>query len=241
MKKLLLILLCVPLIYSCENKQNNSKNEDSNTKSDFISNVDLKKIYNNQLSMDFVVLGIFGNELFNHYENCKLKKVNLYSYDTIWNINNLNEKAEEQKKPRIAFLGKDNFYLLETEIWDDNKSEYITSPYIPYISGYEYYLGNGFCFNNLNEISDYNNDGYMDLKIEFSEMDLYESRSIAVDLRNEIFEEYEMKIKNGDLSKDISFDVFEKSYWESEDNFGYIGIGYITRYSENGLFHFFKK
>ena len=49
--------------------------------------------------MDFVVLGIFGNELFNHYENCRIKKVNLYSYDTIWNINNLEQKAEEQKKP----------------------------------------------------------------------------------------------------------------------------------------------
>ena len=81
----------------------------------------------------------------------------------------------------------------------------------------------------------------MDLKIEFSEMDLYAYRGIVVDKRNRIFEEYEMKIKNGDLSKDISFDVFENSYWESEDNFGYFGIGYITRYSENGLFHFFKK
>ena len=124
---------------------------------------------------------------------------------------------------------------------NNNKSEYITTPYNPYISGYEYYLGNGFCFNNLKEISDYNNDGYMDLKIEFSEMDLYAYRGIVVDKRNRIFEEYEMKIKNGDLSKDISFDVFENSYWESENNFGYFGIGYITRYSENGLFHFFKK
>ena len=43
------------LIYSCENKQNNIKMKILIQKSDFI-NVDLKKIYNNQLSMDFVVL-----------------------------------------------------------------------------------------------------------------------------------------------------------------------------------------
>ena len=40
-------------------------------------------------------------------------------------------------------------------------------------------------------------------------MDLYEAHGIEVDIRNRIFEEYEMKIKNGDLSKDVTFDVLK--------------------------------
>ena len=57
MKKLLLLLLCAPSLGFSQTK-------------DFVSELDLGNIYNNKISIDFVVLGIFGNELYEHYELC---------------------------------------------------------------------------------------------------------------------------------------------------------------------------
>ena len=225
-------------MFSCGNKSEKRK-WNANEVKDFISDVDLGNIYNNQISTDFAVLGIYGNELNEHYESCKLQNLTLYSYDTIWNIHHLYETSEDQKDPRIAFLNNDNFHLMEFEMWDSEKNNFIVGPYVPNISGYDYYLGNGFAFNQTNELLDFNSDGYLDIKIKYTKLDYESSHHLIRGISMSIFSEYQKKIESGELNKDIDFNDYEKKEWESNNNFGYWGHGYITKYSEDGLLHFF--
>ncbi len=225
-------------MFSCGNKSEKRK-WNANEVKDFISYVDLGNIYNNQISTDFAVLGIYGNELNEHYESCKLQNLTLYSYDTIWNIHHLYETSEDQKDPRIAFLNNDNFHLMEFEMWDSEKNNFIVGPYVPNISGYDYYLGNGFAFNQTNELLDFNSDGYLDIKIKYTKLDYESSHHLIRGISMSIFSDFQKKIESGELNKDVDFNDYEKKEWESNNNFGYWGHGYITKYSEDGLLHFF--
>ena len=225
-------------MFSCGNKSEKRK-WNANGVKDFISDVDLGNIYNNQISTDFAVLGIYGNELNEHYESCKLQNLTLYSYDTIWNIHHLYETSEDQKDPRIAFLNNDNFHLMEFEMWDSEKNNFIVGPYVPNISGYDYYLGNGFAFNLTNELLDFNSDGYLDIKIKYTKLDYESAHHLIRGISMSIFSDFQKKIESGELNKDVDFNDYEKKEWESNNNFGYWGHGYITKYSEDGLLHFF--
>jgi hypothetical protein len=226
MKKLLLLLLCVPSLGLSQTK-------------DFVSELDLGNIYNNKISTDFVVLGIYGNELYEHYESCKLKNLSLYSYDTIWNIHHLGETNENQKDPRIAFLNNDNFHLMDFEIWDPNKKDLVIGPYKPYHNTYDYYVGNGFALNEMNELLDFNSDGYLDVKVKYTKLDYESSYHLIRGISMSIFSEYQKKIKSGELNKDVDFNDYEKEEWKSNNNFGYWGYGYITKYSDEGFLYFF--
>ena len=227
MKKLLLLLLCVPSLGFSQKK-------------DFVSELDLGNIYNNKISIDFVVLGIFGNELYEHYENCRLKELSLYSYDTIWNIHHLGGDPDNQEDPRIAFLNNDNFHLMDFEIWDPIKKDFIIGPYKPNISGYDFYLGNGFAFSDMNELLDFNEDGYLDRKIKYSKLDYEESRFLTNEILNEMFSEYEEKIENGEISKDRDWEEYREKEFKLNNNFGWWGYGYLTKYSDDGYLYFLQ-
>jgi hypothetical protein len=226
MKKLFLISFCVPFLGISQ-------------VNDFVSDLDLGNIYNNQISIDFVVLGIYGNELYEHYESCRLKNLSLYSYDTIWNIHHLGEIPKNQKDPRIAFLNNDNFHLMDFEIWDPNKKDFIIGPYKADISGYDYYLGNGFALSEMNELLDFNADGYLDTKVKYTKLDYEASHHLTRGISMSIFSEYQKKIKSGELNKGVDFNDYEKEEWKLNNNFGYWGYGYITKYSAKGFLYFF--
>ena len=213
----------------------------NNEEKDFVSDLKLDQIYNNQISIDFAVLGIIGDEHWEHYEKCSLLNLSLYSYDTIWNIHHLSEKPENQKNPRIAFLNTENFHLMDFEVWDREKQDLVSGPYIPFYAGYDYYIGNGFAFDTLNEIIDYNNDGYLDMKIKFTKLDYDPSHRLIRSLSVHIFTDYQQKIENGELDTNINFNDYEKDVFKKNNNFGYWGIGYITKFSKNGLLHFFNE
>lgn len=208
---------------------------------DFVTDLDFDKIYNNEISVDFVVLGIFGNELYEHYESCRLKNLSLYSYDTIWNIHHLSEIPDDQLPARVAFLNDDNFHLVDLEIWNSNLQDYEIGPYKPYITGYDYYLGNGFAFSIMNEFLDFNSDGYLDLKVKYTRLDYEKASNLIRGKSISIFSDYQKKIANGEISKNKDFNVYEDEVWDSNNNFGLSGYGYITKYSDDGLLYFFHK
>ena len=224
--KLLLILQFIPLLVLSQIQ-------------DYVSDLDLGNIYNNQISTDFVVLGIHGNQLYEHYEFCSISNLSLYDYDTIWNIYHLGEDTENQKYPRKAFLDKQNFHLMDFEEWCPEKGDFLIGPYKPYYNGYDYYLGNGFAFNNMNEILDYNSDGFLDLRIKYTKLDYEASYHLSRSISVSIFNEYQKKIKSGDLDKDVDFNEYERQVMKSNHNYGNYGYGYITKYSEGGLIYFF--
>lgn len=248
MKKSLLLFL-LTLTVSCKDtiKPNSKhhrevkhqKTNSTGSINDFVSSLDLGEVYNNELSTDFVILGVFGNELYEHYKMCKTKDLNLYSYDTLWNIEHSNEDTADQDKPRLAFLTKENFHLMETEQWDTETNDYIIDSYKPSKLSYKYHLGNGFAFNKTNEISDFNSDGFIDVKIEYTKLDYEGSDGWPRSIRNEMESEYIEKVKKSELSKTVKFEDYEKEQWELHDNFGMYGDGYITRQSDNGLIYFF--
>ena len=94
--------------------------------------------------------------------------------------------------------------------------------------------------DETNEISDFNSDGFLDLKIEYTKLDDEDSYYWPRAIRNEMMSEYLEKVKTGQLSKGLKkFDDYETEQWELNHNFGMYGDGYITRYSNNGLIHFF--
>ena len=225
MKKLVFILVCFCFVCFSQTK-------------DYVSDLNFDSIYTDYLSLDFVVLGIHGNEMSKHYESCKLNKLSYHSYDTIWNINHLGQARDVQKKPRIAFLNNNNFHLFEFEIWDSQKGDFLIGPYQPYLFGYDYYLGNGFAINDLNELKDYNNDGYLDRKVQYTKLDYSNSHHLVRGISNSIFLEYQEKIELGVINEEEVFDDYLAKEWMLNNNFELFGFGYITRYSNQGLIYF---
>ena len=227
MKKLL-ILLCFSLVCLSQTK-------------DYVSGLNFDSIYTNDLSLDFVVLGMCGNEMSKHYESCKLQELSYYSYDTIWNIHHLGQTSEVQKKPRIAFLNNNNFHLLDFEIWDSKAGTFIIGPYQPYLNEYDYYIGNGFAINDLNELKDYNQDGYLDRKVQYTKLDYDKSHHLIRAISNSIFSEYQDKLNLSEINKEVVFDEYSAKEWMLNNNFELFGFGYITRYSNQGLIYFIAK
>jgi len=250
MNKLFIFHILLFLLVSCrENVKSNDKfyieekealTNSSVSTNDFVSSIDLSKVYNNELSTDFVVLGVYGNQLYEHYQMCKTKGLSIYSYDTIWESITFNENKANQEKPRVAFLTKENFHLMQTEQWDPKKDDFVIDSYKPTDSHYKYHLGNGFAFDETNEISDFNLDGFLDIKVKYTKLDYENAGGQIRAIRSEMFAEYKEKVKEGELSKTVKFEDFVKEQWELNDDFGLFGDdGYITRYSNNGLIHFF--
>ena len=190
---------------------------------DFISGVELNKLYTDELSLDFVVLGIHGRERKLHYDSCRLKSLSFYHYNTTWNINHLGQNIDSQKKTRIAFLNKDNSVI---------------EVYQPFINGYDYYLGNGFAFDDLNTFLDYNKDGYLDRRIMYTKLDYHGSHHLINAISQSILSDYHIKIQKGEIQNNIGYDDYEKNEWMLNNNFELFGFGYLTRYSKQGFVYF---
>ena len=224
MKKLF-ILLCFKASLCCS--QTN----------DYVSDLDFDKVNTNQLSVDFVVLEIYSNEVREHYQMCKEENLSLHSYDSIWDIDHA--KLAKIKNPcRIAFLTSDNFHLMNFEYWDTESKEFIIGPYQPTLPEYDYFLGNGFAFNLSKELSDFNSDGYMDKKVEYTKLDYEYGHKMMQSVANEFYFEYKEKVREGKLNEKTTFEEYQEKHWKSRIH-GIYGEGYITRYSKNGLLHFF--
>ena len=223
MKKILLILiLSTPLFANSQVK-------------DFVSDLKLGEIYTNQLSLDFVVMNTFGKEQWEQYEYCRLKGLGFDSMSTWWP-----NQCERQVDNRIAFLSNDNFYLMDCQIWDPIKKDRVIGPYKPYDNRYDYYIGNGFAFSDMNELLDFNEDGYLDRKIKYTTLDYEASRSVTNEKWKDMLSEYEEKIKNGEISKDVDWAEYQEKELKLNNNFGWWGYGYLTKYSDDGYLYFLQ-
>ena len=146
-------------------------------------------------------------------------------------------------KPRPAFLTKNDFekkrYIPESFsllYYDENFSHYINSDY-------HYHVGNGFAFNNLNDFNDFNNDGFLDLKIKYTITSGYGGAQYARAVVNEnnyaIKEEYDKKIKEKAIDSSISLNQYISEL--PPKDYGFFGIGYLTKTSKDGLLLFFEE
>ena len=178
-------------------------------------------------------------KLTNIIKCAKQKTSTLYSYDTIWNIDHLNESTESQEESRVAFLTQKNFHLMKTEQWEPETERFIIASYKPSNSEFEYHLGNGFAFDKTNEISDFNFDGFLDVKIKYTKLDYERAGYQTREIMNEMYFDFKDKVEKGELNKVVTFEEYEKEQWKLQHNFGFFGEGYITRYSKNGLLYFF--
>ena len=217
-------------------KTNNTPKAKNNTVKDFISNLDLATVLNNQISMDFACLGIYGNELEEHYDLCVKKQYSLYTYDTLWKSVHWNEKVTS--KPRPVFLTKSDFEkhsFTDESFMEENYSDYLNSDY-------HYHVGTGFAFNNLNDLQDFNNDGFLDLKIKYTITSGYGGAQYAKAVVNgknyAIQEEYDKKIKEKIIDSSISFNQYISEL--PPEDYGFFGIGYLTKTSKDGLLLFFE-
>tara|TARA_B100001758_G_scaffold231632_1_gene228300 strand:- start:328 stop:1113 length:786 start_codon:yes stop_codon:yes gene_type:complete len=223
------------------NKTNDTLVAKNNTVKDFISNLDLATVLNSEVSMDFACLGIFGNELGEHHDLCIKKKYSLYTYDTLWSSSDLNKKITN--KPRTAFLTENDFEK-KRYIPESFSLLYYNVDFLHYInSDYHYHVGNGFAFNNLNNFNDFNNDGYLDLKIKYTITSGYAGAQYARAVMNgnnyAIKEEYDKKIKEKIIDSSISLNQYISEL--PPEDYGFFGIGYLTKKSKDGLLLFYKK
>ena len=219
------------------NKRNDTLVAKNKNVKDFISDLDLATVLNSEVSMDFACLGIFGNELGEHHDLCIKKKYSLYTYDTLWNGAHWNQKITY--KPRPVFLTESNFkkYSFTDEfVMEENYLDYFNDRF-------HYHIGNGFAFNNLNDLQDFNNDGFLDLKIGYTEITSYSGTQYANSVDNEthnaVKEEYDKKIKEKTINDSVTFDEYKSEYYS--EHFGWFGIGYLTKKSKDGLLLFYKK
>ena len=222
-------------------KTNVNKEVKNNTIKDFISKLDISNVLSSEISMDFACLGIYGNEFKEHYDLCVKQKYSLYTYDTLWTSDHLNGKTTN--KPIPAFLTKEDYennrYIPESYsrlYYDENFLNYINEDY-------HYHVGNGFAFNSLNHFDDFNNDGYLDLKIKYTITSGYGGtqhvRAVVNETNFAIKEEYERKIKEKTINNSISLNQYI-SMLPPED-YGFFGIGFLTKTSKEGLLLFYKE
>ena len=221
MKKLLFILLFLPLLFNCNSDIKQQEH-------DFISNVDWHSILLDELSIDFHQELIFGNQMYELKKICNQNDMSVYDAQKKWwnflNADNYDLKIDN------AFVNQSTFYL--------RKDIYDSTIYEPYESGYEYYIGlevfGGFAFNDMKKNIDINNDGFLDREIQYTFYDQHSARYLFLEYSKECFYTFWDSLGRAPSKK-------EEEEWY-EGNFPkfynyYEGTGYITKYEKEGMYY----